>query len=60
MFAIMISTKLWSKIFCWAIWAFWTMFLFHDGRRGDFAFIALPPLGLLFVKHQARAAMAHR
>src|SRR4051812_17644836 len=60
MFAIIISTRLWSKILGWAIWTFWMLFMFNGGRRGEFAFMVLPPIGLLFVKYQARAAMAFR
>jgi hypothetical protein len=60
MFAIIISTKLWSKILCWCIWIFWTLNIFSGGRRGEMIFMAAPPIGMLFIKYQARAAMALR
>ena len=60
MFAILISTRLWSKILCWGIWAYWSLFVFNGGRRGELAFMVLPAIGLMFVKYQARAAMAFR
>jgi len=53
MFAILISRRLWSKILGWALWAFWALFVFNGGRRGEFAYMALPPIGMLFIKHQA-------
>jgi hypothetical protein len=60
LFAIVISTKVWSKVLCWCIWAYWTLDVFAGGRRGDMAFMMFPPIALLFVKYQARAAMKFR
>jgi oligosaccharide repeat unit polymerase len=58
MYAIVIAKRIWSKIFCWVIWTFWTLNIFSGGRRGDMVFMMVPPIGLLFIKYQAKAAMS--
>jgi hypothetical protein len=55
-FAIMISTRLSTKIVSWSIWAFWTFYSYNEGRRGPMAFMILPPVGLFFIKYQSQMA----
>jgi len=59
-FAILVSTRLWSKIVGWTIWLYWTLFIYNGGRRGELAFMVLPPIALLFIKYQSDVAMALR
>ncbi len=58
LFAILISRRLWSKILGWTIWIFWTLSSFNTGRRGELAFMVLPPIAFLFVKYQSLAAIS--
>ena len=59
-FAIMVSTQLWTKIIAWAIWGYWCMYAFNDGRRGPMLFMFLPPIGLLFIKYHSDVAAVLR
>jgi oligosaccharide repeat unit polymerase len=53
-----VGTRRWSvRIIAFFIWAFWAMMAFNTDRRGEVAYCALPPIALLFIKFQAKAAV---
>jgi hypothetical protein len=54
-YAISIARWLPGKCFGWFCWAYWFSFSFAGERRGNIAFMALPVVGLLFLKYHARA-----
>jgi hypothetical protein len=60
LFAIMISTRIWSKVVAWTIWLYWSFFIYNGGRRGELAFMVLPAIAMLFIKYQAKVALTFR
>jgi hypothetical protein len=52
-FALLVSRHLWSKLLAWLFWAYWLLYAINGIRRGDIAFMMLPPIALLFIKYQA-------
>lgn len=53
-YAILVARTLPGKAFGWLVWLFWTLYSFTTFRRGDIAFMAMPVLGLMFVKYHAQ------
>ncbi len=60
LYALMISRSLAGKVFGVTIWLFWALVAFESDRRGEISFALLPPIALLFIKNQAKAAAAFR
>ena len=53
-YALLVARSFAAKLFGWLDWAFWTSYSFTSYRRGDIAFMALPVLGLMFMKFHAQ------
>ncbi len=59
-YTILIAPTLLLRLLGFTIWVFYAMVAFESGRRGNIAFNVLPPIAILFIKYQARAAMVFR
>jgi len=59
-YAISVARSLPGKVFGWCVWAYWFMFSLAGERRGEIAFMALPIIGLLFVRYHALATAQFR
>ena len=53
-YALLVARSTAGRVFGWAIWLFWTSNAFQGERRGNIAFMALPVLGLVFLKYHAQ------
>jgi hypothetical protein len=59
-YTILIAPTLMLRLLGASIWTFYALVAFESGRRGNVAFNVLPPIALLFIKYQAKAAAAFR
>lgn len=59
-YAVLLARSRVAKFICWADWLFWMALGFGGGSRGEIGFLALPVLGLLFLKYYSRAAALYR
>jgi hypothetical protein len=55
-YTILIARGILQRLLGITIWSFYALVAFETGRRGNIAFTVLPPIALLFIKYQARAA----
>jgi hypothetical protein len=55
-YAILIARTWVGRLFCWAWWAFYLLLAFGTGTRGEVAYVCMPIVVLMFLKHQAVAA----
>jgi hypothetical protein len=55
-YAILIARNWFTRFLGFFIWLFNAMIAFETGRRGNIAFHLLPPIAMLFIKFQAKAA----
>ncbi len=59
-YALLVARSTLGRIFGWLDWAFWMSYSFTSYRRGDIAFMALPVLGVMFLKYHAQRDPARR
>jgi hypothetical protein len=60
-FYTVIVARTWTGRFVGAcIWLYYALIEYQTGRRGAISFTLLPPIALLFIKYQARAAAAFK
>lgn len=59
-YALLVAKTTVKKAIGIGIWAFWTIYTFTDGRRGNLAKMVLPAVALLFIKYQAHAVHSNR
>ena len=53
-YALLVARSTLGRLFGWLDWAFWASYSFTSFRRGDIAFMAMPVMGLMFVKYHAQ------
>jgi hypothetical protein len=59
-YAILLTESRAVKGLCWAMWGFWLAMAFGTGVRGEILYMALPVVGLLYLKYQALAIFIAR
>ena len=59
-YTILIAPTVLLRLLGACIWTFYALVAFETGRRGNIAFTVLPPIALLFIKYQAKAAAMFR
>jgi len=59
-YAILLASGTTTRMFCWLIWLFWLLIAFGSGTRGQIIFLAMPAVGLLFIKYHVQASIAFR
>lgn len=59
-YALLVARTSAGKIFGWLDWLFWASYTFTSYRRGDVAFMAMPVMGVLFLKYHAGRDPARR
>jgi oligosaccharide repeat unit polymerase len=55
-YAILIARSWIGRLFCWAWWVFYLLLAFGTGTRGEVAYVCMPIVVLMFLKHQSVAA----